>query len=89
VLQVIAYRPAGVEGADPLFGLATTILDHKTGAGRRTSALYHKRWEIEAAFGELKTHLRGAHIVLTPDLARQEFYGLLILWPISQSAVST
>jgi hypothetical protein len=35
----------------------------------------------QTAFDELKTHLRGAHIVLrskTPDLVRQEFYGLLM-----------
>src|ERR1700704_453247 len=45
------------------------------------AALYHERWEIETAFDELKTHLRGAHIVLrskTPDLVRQEVYGLLM-----------
>jgi hypothetical protein len=36
---------------------------------------------IETAFDELKTHLRGAQIVLrnkTPDLVRQEFYGLMM-----------
>jgi hypothetical protein len=46
-----------------------------------SAALYHERWEIETAFDELKTHLRGAHIVLRskkPDLVRQEFYGLLM-----------
>ena len=35
----------------------------------------------QTAFGELKTHLRGKHIVLrskTPDLVRQEFYGLMM-----------
>jgi hypothetical protein len=35
----------------------------------------------QTAFDELKTHLRGARIVLrskTPDLVRQEFYGLLM-----------
>jgi IS4 transposase len=45
------------------------------------AALYHQRWEIETAFDEFKTHLRGARIVLrskTPDLVRQEFYGLLL-----------
>jgi hypothetical protein len=45
------------------------------------AALYHERWEIETALDELKTHLRGAQIVLrskTPDLVRQEFYGLLM-----------
>jgi len=45
------------------------------------AALYHERWEIETALDELKTHLRGVQIVLrskTPDLVRQEFYGLLL-----------
>ena len=45
------------------------------------AALYHERWEIETALDELKTHLRGARIVLrskTPDLVRQEFYGLMM-----------
>ena len=45
------------------------------------AATYHERWEIETAFDELKTHLRGARIVLrskTPDLVRQEFYGLMM-----------
>jgi hypothetical protein len=45
------------------------------------AALYHERWEIETALDELKTHLRGAKIVLrskTPELVRQEFYGLMM-----------
>ncbi len=45
------------------------------------AALDHERWEIETAFDELKTHLRGAQIVLrsrTPELVRQEFYGLML-----------
>jgi len=45
------------------------------------AALYHERWEIETALDELKTHLRGAQIVLrskTPELVKQEFYGLLM-----------
>ena len=44
-------------------------------------ALYQERWEIETALGELKTHLRGRRRVLrskTPELVRQEFYGLLL-----------
>ena len=45
------------------------------------AALYAERWEIENALDELKTHLRGARIVLrskTPDGVAQEFYGLLL-----------
>jgi hypothetical protein len=81
IVRVIEYRLEGVEGAEPLYRLATTILGHELAPAAELAALYHERWEIETAFDELKTHLRGAHIVLrskTPDLVRQEFYGLLM-----------
>ena len=81
VVRVIEYRLEGVEGSEPLYRLATTILDHERAPATELAALYHDRWEIETAFDELKTHLRGARIVLrskTPDLVRQEFYGLLM-----------
>ena len=45
------------------------------------AALYHERWEIETVLDQLKTHLRGADVVLrskTPDLVRQEFFGLIM-----------
>jgi hypothetical protein len=45
------------------------------------AALYHERWLIETTLDEVKTHLRGAQIVLrskTPELVRQEFCGLLM-----------
>lgn len=81
VLRVIDYRLEGIEDAEPIYRLATTILDPRKAAAEELAALYHERWEIETAFDELKTHLRGAHIVLrskTPDLVRQEFYGLMM-----------
>jgi len=81
VVRVIEYRLEGVEGAEPSYRLATTVLDHELAQAPELAALYHERWEIETAFDELKTHLRGARIVLrskTPDLVRQEFYGLLL-----------
>ena len=81
VVRVIEYRLEGVEETEPLYRLATTILDHELAPAVELAAIYHERWEIETAFDELKTHLRGAHIVLrskTPDLVRQEFYGLLL-----------
>ena len=81
VVRVIEYRLEGVEGAEPLYRLATTLLDPELTPAAELAAIYHDRWEIETAFDELKTHLRGAHIVLrskTPDLVRQEFYGLLM-----------
>ncbi len=80
-VRVIEYRLDGVEGAEPLYRLITSILDCELAPAEELAALYHQRWEIETAFDELKTHLRGARIVLrskTPDLVRQEFYGLLM-----------
>ena len=81
VLRVIDYRLEGIEGSEPIYRLATTILDPGKAPAGELAALYHQRWEIETAFDELKTHLRGAQIVLrskTPDLVRQEFYGLMM-----------
>ncbi len=49
---------------------------------KELAALCHERWEIETTLDELKTHLRGAQIVLrskTPELVRQEFFGLLMV----------
>lgn len=80
-VRVIEYRLEGGEGAESSYRLLTTILDAEAAPAEELAALYHERWEIEGALDELKTHLRGAQIVLrskTPDLVRQEFYGLLL-----------
>jgi hypothetical protein len=80
-VRVINYCLDGVAGAEPLYRLITTILDHEQAPAAELAALYHERWEIETALDELKTHLRGAKIVLrskTPDLVRQELFGLLM-----------
>jgi hypothetical protein len=79
VVRVIDYRLEGIADAEPLYRLVTTLLDHQQAPATELAALYHERWDIETAFDELKTHLRGARMVLrskTPDLVRQEFYGL-------------
>ena len=81
VVRVIEYRLEGVAGAEPIYRLITTILDPELAPAHELAVLYHERWEIETALDELKTHLRGARIVLrskTPDLVRQEFYGLMM-----------
>jgi len=81
VVRVIDYRLDKVPEAEPIYRLITTILDHQLAPAKELAALYHERWEIETALDELKTHLRGAQIVLrskTPELVQQEFYGLLM-----------
>jgi len=80
-VRVIDYRLEGIADAEPLYRLVSTILDHEKAPAKELAALYHERWEIETALDELKTHLRGAKIVLrskTPELVRQEFYGLMM-----------
>jgi hypothetical protein len=80
-VRVIEYTLEGVEDPEPLYRLLTTVLDPEAAPARELATLYHERWEIETAFDELKTHLRGRGIVLrskTPELVRQEFYGLLL-----------
>jgi len=81
VVRVIDYVLEGVANTEPIYRLVTTILDPDDAPARELAALYHERWDIETAFDELKTHLRGRQIILrskTPDLVRQEFYGLLL-----------
>lgn len=80
-VRVVEYRLEGQPDAEPLYRLITTILDPKAAPAAELAALYHERWEIETAFDELKTHLRGAKIVLrskSPALVEQEFYGLMM-----------
>ena len=80
-VRVIDYRLKNVPGAEAIYRLITTILDHEKAPAQELAALYHERSEIEIALDELKTHLRGAQIVLrskTPELVQQEFFGLLM-----------
>ncbi len=80
-VRVIEYTLAGIADAADLYRLVTTILDPDRAPATELAPLYHERWEIETALDELKTHLRGAKVVLrskTPDLVRQEFYGFLL-----------
>lgn len=81
IVRVIEYQLKGDPDAEEVYRLITTILDPELAPAKELAALYHERWEIETAFGELKTHLRGARIVLrskTPELVLQESYGLLM-----------
>lgn len=81
MVRVIEYRLEGMAEAEPFYRLVTTILQPSQAPARELAALYHERWEIENALDELKTHLRGAHIVLRskrPELVRQEFYGIMM-----------
>lgn len=77
-VRVIEYV---LETGGERYRLITTILDAHRAPADELAGLYHERWEIETAFDELKTHLRGRQIVLRsqkPELVEQELYGLLL-----------
>lgn len=82
LVRVIEYRIEGVEWSrNEHYRLMTTLLDSDEFPAEELAQLYQQRWEIETAFDELKTHLRGARMCLrskTPELVRQEFYGLML-----------
>ena len=81
VVRVIEYQLEGVEDAEPLYRLVTTMIDPHDAPAQELAALYPQRREIELAFDEFKTHMRGGQIVLrskTPELVEQEFYGMML-----------
>jgi hypothetical protein len=80
-VRVVEYELVGLPAAEPIYRLATTMVQPQEATAQELAALYHERWEIETAWDELKTHLRGSHIVLrskTPELVKQEVWGLLM-----------
>lgn len=80
-VRVVAYTLPGVPAARAPYRLVTTILEPARAPAAELAALYHERWEMETAFDEFKTHLKGAQRVLrskTPELVRQEAWGFLL-----------
>lgn len=86
VVRVIEYALPGMADALPRYRLLTTLLDPAQAPALELAALYHQRWQVEAVFDELKTHLLRSRRVLrskTAELVRQEFYG----WVLAHYAV--
>ncbi|MFD8820340.1 IS4 family transposase [Streptomyces sp. NPDC059627] len=82
-VRVIAYRLTGVPGAEENgYRLVTDLLDAKAYPAAELAALYRQRWEIESVLAEIKTHQRGAKVVLsskTPDGVRQQIWAHLLV----------
>jgi hypothetical protein len=61
----------------------TTLTDWRACPAAELAAGYAWRWAAETGYREFKTYLRGPRRVLrgqTPDLARQELWGYLIIY---------
>jgi hypothetical protein len=79
-IRVIDYGIDDGRPNDTAYRLFTTILDPAEASAEELACAYAQRWEIEAAFDELKVHQRGARAVLrskSPGLVLQEIYGHL------------
>jgi hypothetical protein len=79
-VRVIEYSVSAPGQEPTAFRLVTTLLDPAQVSARELALAYARRWEIEGCFDELKTHERGAGLVLrskTPSGVLQEIYGYL------------
>jgi hypothetical protein len=86
-VRVVEYTlDDGRAPADQHYRLITTLLDPDKAPALELAELYAQRWEFENTLDELKTHQRGARVVLrskSPDVVEQEVWGfLLVHWAI-------
>lgn len=79
VLRVLHYRRKGF----PAARLITSLLDPVAYPADELVALYHRRWELELGYDELKTEMlerEEALRCLSPDAVDQEVWGLLLAY---------
>ncbi len=92
VLRMVEYR---VGGREPIRLL--TNLPRESVHARAVAGLYHERWEAEASYDELKTHLLGASCGTlsttfrgrSPRMVDQEFYADLCLFNLLRRLLGT
>ena len=84
-IEIPGFRP---------FWLMTNILDPAITA-REIALHYHRRWDLEIAYDEIKTHqcatLRGQSPTTfrskLPDLVKQEVYALVIMYNLVRGVI--
>ena len=93
-VRVIEYAMPGLPEGAGRYRLMTSLLDPIAAPALELASLYHERWQVEAVFDELKTHLLKGRRVLRSkkaELVRQEFYGWVLAhycvrWLLHQGA---
>jgi hypothetical protein len=72
------------------YRLATTLLDHHHYPASELITLYHRRWEIETAYLELKSSILGGRVLRarTPTGIEQEVYALLVAYQLLRTAIA-
>jgi len=72
-----------------VYRLITTVLDPQRYPAFELVKLYHRRWEIETAYLELKSSILGGRVLRarTPTGVRQEVYALLVTYQALRTAM--
>jgi len=72
------------------YRLITTLLDPHAHPASALVKLYHRRWEIETAYLEIKSSILGGRVLRarTPDGIDQEVHALLIAYQIIRTAMT-
>ena len=79
VARVIHYQLRGFRPQT----LLTSMVDAQAYPAKEVIGLYHKRWEIELGYDEVKTHMLERQEALrskTPQGIRQEVWGILLAY---------
>jgi Insertion element 4 transposase N-terminal/Transposase DDE domain len=93
-VRVIEYCVATGAGTDvsELFALVTDLLDPQQLSAPAAAGAYGQRWQIETAFAELETGVRGGPGVVlrskSPDMIRQELYALLCTYQAIRTLIA-
>ena len=86
-------HPLGAGTESELFCLAVTLTDPTTYPMEGFPDLYHDRWQLETAIGDVETRLRGGPDVVlrsqSPTLVRQDVYGLLCVYQAIRELITT
>jgi hypothetical protein len=72
------------------YRLVTTLLDPGRCPAAELTSLYHRRWEIETTYLELKSTILGGRVLRarTPAGIDQEIYALLITYQLLRTAMA-
>jgi hypothetical protein len=80
-VRAIDYEVTDRGDGKEIITLVTNVTDPEEIPAAELAAAYHERWEAELVFDELKTHQRGAGMILRsrkPEMVEQEIWGLLL-----------
>jgi hypothetical protein len=80
-VRAVDYEITDRGDGEEIITVVTNITDPDEIPAAGLAAAYHERWEAELVFDELKTHQRGAGMILRsrkPELVEQEIWGLLL-----------